>query len=80
MTNTDELKNIPYSIRSGLMPKSVVTFEGLSTKLDVSRRKNHDLSNGLEIYKPEPEDDGLNFGVMFYDCFSDLITYSEHGI
>lgn len=82
MTKTDELKNIPYSIRSGLMPKSVVTFEGLSTKLDVSRQKNSDLSNGLSIYNPIDEDDGLNFGVMFYehDNFKDTFQVNPHKI
>ena len=83
MTNTEwELKEIPYSIRSGLMPKSIVTFEGLSTKLDVSRQKNSDLSNGLSIYNPIDEDDGLNFGVMFYkhDNFKDTYQVNPHKI
>ncbi len=78
MTKIDELKNIPYSIRSGLMPKSIVTFEGLSIKLDVSRQKNSDLSNGLSIYNPIDEDDGLNFGVMFYEHDNFKDTYEVH--
>lgn len=82
MTNTEELKDIPYSIRSGLMPKSVVTFEGLSTKLDVSRLKNSDLSNGLSIYEPIDEDNGLNFGVMLikHDNFKDTYQVNPHKI
>jgi hypothetical protein len=77
-----QLNELPHSLRSGLMPKkSILTYEGLTTKLDVSRIKNSDLSKGLPIYRPL-EDSGLEFGVMFFehDNFRDTYEVNPHKI
>lgn len=75
-----KLDDLPQSIQRGISPEmSLVTYEGLSTQLGKNQTPNDLL---LPIHKPNDDDSGMNFGVMFYnhDQFHDRYEVYPHKI